>query len=277
MVWRFDCGRQSMISRRFACFGRFSRTPLFVVVLFVVLMSRVSKAQTPDERKLLDLTNQARAEAGLKPVMWDAALATAAHAHAALMAQQGEISHRYPGEADLTERAASVGAHFSVIAENIATGYSPGQIQDSWMQSKVHHDNLMNADIDHIGVALVSAHGTLYAVADFSKAVEQLTSAQVEATVGKALTDKGLTLMTDAEGARQYCGLADGASGASLGLKAQFLMRWQNADIGKLPPQLVTALESGRYKQAAVGACAPQGSGGSGPVFSGYRVAVLLF
>lgn len=261
-----------MISRRFAGFGCFS-----MMLLLGMLVSCVLNAQTLEERKLVELTNQARAEAGLKPVEWDAALATAAHTHAVLMAQQGELLHRYPGEADLTERAANVGAHFSVIAENIAMGYSPGQIHDAWMQSKAHHDNLMNANIDHIGVALVPAHGKLYAVADFSRAVEQLTSEQVEATVGKALTDKGLTLMVDAQGARQYCGLADGASGASLGLKAQFLMRWQNADIGKLPPQLVMALESGRYKQAAVGACTPQGNGGSGPVFSGYRVAVLLF
>jgi hypothetical protein len=135
----------------------------------------------------------------------------------------------------------------------------------------------MNPEMDRIGVALVPAHGTLYAVADFSKGVTQMTDAQVEATVGKALADKGLTLMADADGARKYCALADGASGAGLGLKARFLMRWQNADIGKLPPQLEQALAGGQFKQASVGACAAQGGGPGGPVFSGYRVAVLLF
>jgi hypothetical protein len=34
----------------------------------------------------------------------------------------------------------------------------------------------------------------------------------------------------------------------------------------------------GQFKQAAVGSCPAQGGGSSGgPVFSGYRVAVLLF
>jgi hypothetical protein len=249
------------------------------LTLTIALSSMTAWAQNSDERRLVDLTNEARSQAGLKPVVWDANLAAAAHAHAVLMAQQSELSHRYPGEADLPERAASAGARFSVIAENIAGGTSPGQIHGAWMQSQVHHDNLMNANIDHIGVALVPAHGTLYAVADFAKVVESLSNEQVEASVGKALSEKGLTLIPDASGARKYCALNDSEQGASLGLKARFLMRWQSADATKLPPQLEQRVASGQFKQAAVGACEPHGDGAvaGGPVFSGYRVAVLLF
>src|SRR5271163_4998597 len=114
------------------------------LLLMGSLVGRVAMAQTEGERRLVDLTNQARAEAGLKPVEWDANLAAAARTHAVLMSQQSEISHRYTGEADLPERAASAGAHLSLIAENIAAGPTPGQIHGAWMQSKVHHDNLMN-------------------------------------------------------------------------------------------------------------------------------------
>src|SRR5580658_5861514 len=143
------------------------------LMLFLGLIARAASAQTADERRLVDLTNQARAQTGLKPVEWDAALAAAARAHALLMSQQSEISHRYTGEADLPERAASAGAHFSVIAENIAAGTTPGQVHGAWMQSRVHHEKLMNPEIDRIGVALVPGHGTLFAVADFSKGVRQ--------------------------------------------------------------------------------------------------------
>jgi hypothetical protein len=253
---------------------------LWIAMALTIVLSAVTGwAQDSDERRLVDLTNEARTAAGLKPVVWDANLAAAAHAHAVLMSQQGEISHRYPGEADLPERAASAGAHFSVVAENVAGGTSPGQIHGAWMQSQVHHDNLMNANIDHIGVALVPAHGTLYAVADFSKSVASLTHEQVEEGVGKLLSEKGLTLMQDASDARRYCSLNDSEQGASLGLKARFLMRWQSADATKLPPQLEQRITSGQFKQASVGACDPHGSSAvaSGPVFSGYRVAVLLF
>jgi hypothetical protein len=249
----------------------------FVLMSAIVLSAVAARAQDADERRLVDLTNEARAQAGLKPVVWDASLAAAAHAHAELMTQQGQISHRYPGEADLPERAASAGAHFSVIAENIAGGTSPGQIHGAWMQSQAHHDNLMNPNIDHIGVALVPAHGTLYAVADFTQSVTSLAPEQVEAGVGKVLLAKGLTLMTDASGARRYCALNDSESGASLDLKAGFLMRWQSSDATKLPPQLEQRIASGQFKQAAVGACDPHGNGSGGPVFSGYRVAVLLY
>jgi Cysteine-rich secretory protein family len=257
----------------FLCVPRLS----IALMLTIMLGVETARAQDADERRLVDLTNEARAQAGLKPVVWDANLAAAAHAHAVLMAQQGQISHRYEGEADLPERAASAGAHFSVIAENVAGGTSPGQIHGAWMQSQAHHDNLMNANIDHIGVALVPAHGTLYAVADFTKSVEALSREQAEAEVGKLLQGKGLTLMQDASEARKYCALNDSESGGSLGLKAGFLMRWQSADITKMPPQLEQRITSGQFKQAAVGACDPHGDGSGGPVFSGYRVAVLLY
>lgn len=255
------------------------RRLMLALTLTIALGCSVARAQDDDEKRLVDLTNEARAQAGLKPVEWDAKLAAAAKAHAELMAGQKEISHRYEGEADLPERAAKAGARFSVIAENIAGGTSPGQVHGAWMQSQVHHDNLMNANIDHIGVALVRAHGTLYAVADFTKSVASLNPEQVEATVSKLIAAKGLTLMPDASGARRYCALNDGESSENLGLKARSLMRWQSSDASTLPPQLEQQLASGQFKQAAVGACEAKGSGSvaGGPVFSGFRVAVLLF
>jgi hypothetical protein len=273
--WFGERGFFKMVANTISFLGE--RRFWIALMLTMVMSSGAALAQNADEQRLVDLTNEARTQAGLKPVVWDGKLAAAAHAHAVLMAEQGQISHRYPGEADLPERAASVGAHFSVIAENVAGGTSPGQIHGAWMQSQVHHDNLMNANIDHIGVALVPAHGTLYAVADFTKSVESLAPEKVESEVGKTLAEKGLTLMPDASGARSYCALNDSESGASLGLKAKFLMRWQSSDVTKLPPQLEQRIASGEFKQAAVGACEPHGDGSGGPVFSGYRVAVLLY
>ena len=97
--------------------------------------------------------------------------------------------------------------------------------------------------------------------------------------MGKLIAAKGLTLMPDASGARKYCELNEGEPSESLWVKARSLMRWQSADAGKLPPQLEQQLASGQFKQAAVGACAPKGGGttAGGPVFSGFRVAVLLY
>jgi hypothetical protein len=265
----------------------FPVTPLFrfrvILCLFsvFVLFGAAGFAQSAAERRVVDLANQSRAEAGLPPLQWDPALARAAYAHSTRMASEGPISHRYGGEADLAERAAAAGAHFSLIEENIAVGQSPAQVHDGWMHSPGHHDNLMNSRIDRIGVSLVETRGVLYATADYAQSVQELTPTQVESRVGAIVAGRGIALLASGPGvagARRYCALEEGQSGAGLGLKALFLMRWQSADIAKLPPELQQALASGRYTQAAVGACEAKPSPGSSiAVFTAYRVAVLLY
>ena len=249
-----------------------------LLVLLIALTGINLQAQNQGEKSLLDLANQARTDAGLKPLAWDAGLAAAAHAHAVRMAAEGPISHRYGGEPDLAQRAAGAGAHFSLIEENIAIADSPLHVHESWMKSPAHHDNLLNPKIDRIGVALISAHDVLYAVADYAQGVASMSAADVEASVGKVIAEKGMALLPDPSAARQYCA-QEATSGKSqtTGMKPRFLMRWQSADITNLPPQMAQALSSGQFKQASVGACAPQGNGSGAPVFSGYRVAVLLY
>ena len=40
------------------------------------------------------------------------------------------------------------------------------------MHSPGHRSNLLSPDVDHVGVAVVAARGVLYAVADYSRAVQ---------------------------------------------------------------------------------------------------------
>ena len=90
---------------------RFSIACAQVIVFLTVVLPGVGILQAQDEREksLMDLTNQAREEAGLKPLAWDVGLAAAAKAHAERMASEGPISHHYGGEPDLPERAAEIG------------------------------------------------------------------------------------------------------------------------------------------------------------------------
>lgn len=251
---------------------------LMTLMLVLGLGHGVLRAQDGREKALMDMANQSRAEAGLQPLRWDAGLAAAARAHAEWMVREGPISHRYGGEEDLPERAAKAGARFSLIEENIAVGPSPAQIHDGWMHSQGHHDNLLNAQINRIGVALVSAKGVLYAVADYAQGVDSQTREEVEASVGKVVAGRGVALTSDAVGARWYCAQeGNSAGGAGGAKKARFLMRWQSAEITKLPPELEKALGSGQFTEASVGACEPKVSGAGRPIFSGYRVAVLLY
>ena len=247
------------------------------IALVALLLSAIIPASAQDGRakSILDLTNQARKDANLKPLVWDESLAKAAQSHAEKMAAAGTLSHQYAGEPDVAQRAAAVGAHFSLIEENIAMADTAFHVHQGWMKSPPHHDNLLNADINRIGVGVVEAHGELYAVADYAKAVDQMTTAQVEAAVAKVVAAKGVTILPAADQARAYCAQkSESGQGDSAEMKPSFLMRWSGADITNLPPQLSAALSSGEFKQASVGSC--EAAPGT-TVFSGYKVAVLLY
>lgn len=82
-------------------------------------------AQSSEAYQLMQATNEDRAQHGLGPLKWDPALARAAQRHAELMVRQGALSHQYPGEAALETRVGMQGAHFRVVAENLAVAPSP--------------------------------------------------------------------------------------------------------------------------------------------------------
>jgi hypothetical protein len=217
------------------------------------------------------LANQARAAHGFAALQWDEALAAGAMQHCLRMAQGGQIAHRYRGEADVTERAARAGAHFSLIEENIAVGPYASGIHQGWMNSPEHRANLLNAGVDQVGIAVVARGGELYAVADYAHAVPVLTQAQVEAGIAGMLRANGLTVLNSANEARAYCASSGRFNGSRA---ANFLMRWQSPDVSKLPPELAARVASGDYRQAAVGNCPAQNVNGG---FTVYRTAVLLY
>jgi Cysteine-rich secretory protein family len=225
-----------------------------------------------DAEQIFALANQARAQAGVGKLEWDPALAQAALAHCRRMAEEGPIAHRYGGEADVGGRAAQAGAHFSVIEENVAVGPSAAQIHEEWMQSPGHRANLLSAEVDHVGIAVVHARGVLYAVADYSKAVQRLSAAQIESRVAALIRPSGVQVLGDATLARAACRTDEGVP--SGGPAPRFIMRWQSGDLNELPRQLTERLSSGKYRQAAVGSCSAQDVEGA---FSEYRVAVLLY
>jgi uncharacterized protein YkwD len=237
-------------------------------------MQNTSAPDQPEAEQLVALANQARAQAGVGQLQWDPALAAAALKHCQRMAQEGPIAHRYGGEADLSGRAAQAGAHFSVIEENVAIGPAPAAIHQEWMQSPGHRENLLSPDVDHIGVAVVPARGVLYAVADYSRVVQQMNPAQVEARVAVLVRPSGVTVLSDASVARAACTTDEGMPRAVGGMQPRFIMRWQDADLTRLPKELVEHLETGRYRAAAVGSCPAQLDEVS---FTAYRIAVILY
>jgi len=190
------------------------------------------------------------------------------------MAAEGPISHRYPGELDLSERAGQAEAHFSLIEENVAIGPSPAGIHDEWMHSHGHRTNLLNPEVDRVGIAVVASRGVLYAVADYARGVQSLSSTQVETRVAGLIRQKGVAVAANPGVARAACAMNSGMPRSAGGSQPGFIMRWQDSEMNVLPNALAGRLASGRYHQAAIGSCSPAGVDGT---FTAYRVAVLLY
>ncbi|MGA1984456.1 MAG: CAP domain-containing protein [Acidobacteriaceae bacterium] len=226
------------------------------------------------EQYLLSAANQERAARGLQQLRRDPELARAAAAHARVMAEHGSISHQFPGEPELTDRASSTGVAFSVIAENVAEAPNAVQIHDMWMHSEHHRDNLLDPSIDSAGISVIARNGELYAVEDFAKTVRSVSFREQESAIASLVASQGpvsLTTGPDAVSvARETCAMPTGYAGSR---KPWFVMRFTSDSLNRLPDELKTRLASGKYHQAAVGACAnPDPS-----PFTSYNFAVLLY
>jgi uncharacterized protein YkwD len=130
-------------------------------------------SQTPTlraERDLFAAVNQVRRAQGLTPLRWDESLATAARRHAKVMAERGSAQHEFEGEPSLSARVKQAGAHFTWLSENVIQGPSTEFIHVQFMKSPPHRANILDRDMDSIGIGVVEQRGQLFAVEDLSQA-----------------------------------------------------------------------------------------------------------
>ncbi len=148
---------------------------LIAVLIFLPRTNLAQQKKTNAEQALFQSANRERAAHGSPPLKWDATLARAAHQHALRMAKQNSLSHQFPAEPDLPVRALQAGARFSALAENVAQGPNAANIHAQWMKSPHHRANLLDTELDSVGIAVTQRHGQLFAVEDFSRAVGSRT------------------------------------------------------------------------------------------------------
>jgi uncharacterized protein YkwD len=143
---------------------------LVILALSFFLPAQAQTGASPAERLLFVSVNRARQDQGLTALKWDEALATAARRHAGMMAQRGAAEHVFPGEPSLPARATKAGAHFASLSENVIMGSDIGLIEAEFLKSPNHRANILDTDMDSIGVGVILRAGQLFAVEDFSKA-----------------------------------------------------------------------------------------------------------
>src|SRR5215469_5772969 len=207
--------------------------------------SRASPVNGPapnsPEAILFIAANRDRATAGLPPFQWDADLADAAGQHAQAMAQRNKLSHQFPGEPAMQDRARRAGARFSMIAENVAEGPNAATLHTQWMNSAPHRANLLDHELNSIGIAVMSRGNVYFAVEDFSVGVAQKSLSQQEAEVRAELSGYGLQVLRDSADSRKTCAMDRGWAGARPGV----VLRYEMGDLSQLPEEVAQKARSG--------------------------------
>ncbi len=222
------------------------------------------------EQYLFQAANAERIERGLTPLEWDSDLYQAATLHAQEMAARESISHQYPGEPELSARAQSAGARFSVVAENVGEAPSAVRLHDAWMNSPHHRANLLDPSVNRVAISVLRRDGQLYAVEDFERNVSPMSFDQQETAVASLVSAVApLDVQVGSDDARQTCATDTGYAGER---RPWFVMRFTTSELNVLPEQLKSKLSSGKYQVAAIGACSRRTGR-----FASYNIAVMLY
>lgn len=123
-----------------------------------------ARSETEDwGMRVLELTNNIRAEHNLAPLIWDDALAAIAKKHCEDMAERDYFSHDTPEGKSPFDRMKESGIRYVYAGENIAAGhYSPEEAVNSWMKSDGHRENILSPNYKSLGVSF--ARGGSYGI-----------------------------------------------------------------------------------------------------------------
>ncbi|MDA7025740.1 SafA/ExsA family spore coat assembly protein [Bacillus sp. CLL-7-23] len=112
------------------------------------------------EKQVIQLVNQERAKAGLKPLAEDWELSRVARYKSMDMRDKNYFSHQSPTYGSPFQMIKAFGISYKTAGENIAKGQStPQAVMQSWMNSSGHRANILSAQYTHIGVGY-AAGGT---------------------------------------------------------------------------------------------------------------------
>lgn len=215
------------------------------------------------ERQLLDLANQARAEAGVASLEIDEGLTEAARAHAAEMAAQQQLSHQLPGEPSLIQRLATHSdLHLDRAAENVAFSGNVDQAQDGLMQSPPHRQNLLNPAYNVVGIGVVHSGYVLYIAQDFGRSLVTYSLSQAEQAVAESVAQvrrranlQQLQRVEDGEAQAAACSMAQADSLRTKAPRGLYLLRYTTMEPAALPGGVAQAIGDRGLRSFSAGTC----------------------
>jgi hypothetical protein len=139
------------------------------------------------EKKMFTLVNQERAERGLPVLKWNDKIARAAEGHLAHMVERKNLSHRFPGEPELSDRLAQAGVRFNASAENVAYATDWEDLHTGLMNSAGHRANILSPKYDAVGIAVALGPNGYYAVQNFAHTTSESGQKEAEARFAQGL------------------------------------------------------------------------------------------
>lgn len=120
-----------------------------------------AQAASPEEARVMALTNSLRASVGAPAVAFDQTLAGVARNWAAQMAAAGTISHN-PGLAKQV-------SGWTRLSENVGMGPSIDAIHNALVASPSHYVNMVDTEVTLMGVGVVVSGNAVFLVQNFMK------------------------------------------------------------------------------------------------------------
>ncbi|GGI12717.1 CAP domain-containing protein [Gottfriedia solisilvae] len=109
------------------------------------------------ETKVVELTNVERSKAGLKPFNINNELSKVSRIKSQDMTDKNYFDHNSPTYGSPFDMMKKFGISYKTAAENIAKGQkTPEEVVKAWMNSSGHRANILNSNLDQIGVGFDS-------------------------------------------------------------------------------------------------------------------------
>ena len=126
----------------------------------VLAVAGPAQAASAEESKVLALTNQVRASAGVPALAWDEEMASTARAWAAKMAGDGIISHNPNYTRGIT-------GNWAKASENVGQGPDIDTVHRALVASHSHYVNMTDTEVTSVGVGVVVSGNTVFIVENF--------------------------------------------------------------------------------------------------------------
>ena len=137
--------------------GRRTLAAVFALLLSALLLiGSAYRADAEGERfgrrrQMLALTNQDRETRDRRELGFAAALSNYAKSHSAAMARKGYLVH----STDEQLRDALEGYDWTIGGENVGVGGSLDTLEDAFMASKLHRQNILRPDFQRAAVGVI--------------------------------------------------------------------------------------------------------------------------